>query len=225
VLQAVHLRSLIPAAAVAALSLFSVSDAQADNTDAQLDRLNAAGHTLKWNYVPPGKAVRYGHAEALVQAPEALVRTQMTDYSHYKDLSGGKFKTSRMVAKDGDNTDVYFQVPVMHGMLTLWYVSRFGAAKTIAPKTESVEGTFVRGNISDMHLVLTARAIDDRFSIVSCDLFVKPNLPAPQSAVDEELRDACGDAVEAVRDKSQGFKGTVPFVTAPPNPPAARAGQ
>lgn len=225
-LHSLHPRWLLSFTAVAALSLSTPAIAEEKPSDAQLERLNAAGRTLKWNYVRQGKGVRYGYAEALVQAPASNVRTHMMDYAHYKDLSGGKFKTSRMIAKEGQSTDVYFQVPVMHGMITLWYVSRFGPVQTVAPNTERVEGTFVRGNIKDMHLVLTARAVNERFSVISCDLYVKPNLAAPQSAVDEELRDACGDAVEAVRDKAQGFKGSVPFVTPPPEPPPpARAGQ
>ncbi|WP_394827211.1 hypothetical protein [Pendulispora albinea] len=210
---------------MAALSLLAPADAHAESDDTQLDRLNSAGHTLKWNWNPPGRQERYGHAETLVQAPLASVRAQVLDFSHYKDLSGGKFKTSRMIAKEGDNTDVYFQVPVMKGMLTLWYVSRFGPTQVSSPGNEMVEGRFVRGNIKDMHLQMKMRRVDDRFTIMSCDLYVLPTFPAPQSAVDEELRDACKDAVEAVRDKAQGFKGDVPFVTPAAPLPAARAGQ
>jgi len=224
--QLFHARWLLPFAAVAAFSLFAHSDAQAASDDTQLDRLNSAGHTLKWNWNPPGHQERYGHAETLVQAPLDTVRTQVLDFGHYKDLSGGKFKTSRMIAKEGDNTDVYFQVPVMKGMLTLWYVSRFGPLQVASAGNEMVEGRFVRGNIKDMHLQMKMRKVDDRFTIMSCDLYVLPTFPAPQSAVDEELRDACKDAVEAVRDRSQGFKGDVPFVTPPSTAlPAARAGQ
>ena len=222
--QSLHARWLFPLAAVAAISLVASTDAQAASDDTQLDRLNSAGHTLEWNWNPPGRQVRYGHAETLVQAGLPAVRTQVLDFSHYKDLSGGKFKTSRMIAKDGDNTDVYFQVPVMHGVITLWYVARFGALQVAAPGDESIEGKFVRGNIKDMNLQFKMRRIDDRFSILSCDLYLQPSFPAPQSAVDEELRDACKDAVNAVRDKAQGFKGDVPFVTPPPSPAAASAG-
>ncbi|WP_394831830.1 hypothetical protein LVJ94_35475 [Pendulispora rubella] len=224
--QLLHARWLLPFAAVAAVSLCAPSHAEAASEDTQLERLNSAGHTLKWNWNPPGRQERYGHAETLVQAPLAGVRTQVLDFSHYKDLSGGKFKQSRMVGKEGGNTDVYFQVPVMKGLLSIWYVSRFTPPQVPAPGVEMVEGRFVRGNIKDMHIQLKMRQIDERFTVMSCDLYVEPNLPAPQSAVDEELRDACKDAVEAIRDKSQGFKGDVPFVTPPAStPPAARAGQ
>jgi len=84
---------------VAAVSLFAHSDAQAATMIRSLTASNSAGHTLKWNWNPPGRAERYGHAETLVQAPLEAVRTQVLDFSHYKDLSGGKFKTSRMIAK------------------------------------------------------------------------------------------------------------------------------
>ena len=40
---------------------------------------------------------------------------------------------------------------------------------------------------------------DEKSAIMTCDLLLVPNVPAPQDAVDEELRDACGDAINSVR--------------------------
>jgi hypothetical protein len=58
----------------------------------------------------------------------------------------------------------------------------------------------VKGNIKGMHIALGARpGPDDKTSVMVCDLLLTPSIPAPQSAVDEELRDACGDAIVAVR--------------------------
>ena len=63
-----------------------------------------------------------------------------------------------------------------------------------------IEGKFVKGNIKDMHIAWTIRpGPDDKSAIMTCDLLLLPNVPAPQDAVDEELRDACGDAINAVR--------------------------
>src|SRR5579872_6592237 len=39
--------------------------AHADAPPADVARLAAAGHALKWNWVPPGRSARYGHAETL----------------------------------------------------------------------------------------------------------------------------------------------------------------
>jgi hypothetical protein len=41
-----------------------------------------------------------------------------------------------------------------------------------------------------------------------------PTIPAPQAAVDEELRDSALKAVDAIHDRAQGHNRTVPLVTA-----------
>jgi hypothetical protein len=193
----------------------------AGQQDVQLDRLVAAGHSVKWNYSPQGRSERFGHSEVLINAPMAAVRAQVLDFPHYKEFAPDKFKNARMVAKDGSNVDKYFQVPIMHGMMTLWYVARFGGTRVTTPGTEVVEGKFVKGNIKDMNIVFTMRSIDPSWTILSCDLLLTPNMPAPQAAIDEELRDAAMQAVDAIKDRAQGKKGDVPYVKndAPAQPP------
>jgi hypothetical protein len=170
----------------------------ADRT-AQLERLKNDPGPLKSNWVPPGKTDRYGHAEGLVNASPDVVRAKLVDFTHYKDLAGPKFKSVKVVDKQGQNTDVYFQLPIMKGIITIWYVTRFPPLRTGA-SGGIVEGTFVKGNIKSMHIAFTVRpGADDKSSVLLCDLVLQPNVPAPQSALDEELRDACGDAINSVR--------------------------
>lgn len=162
---------------------------------AQLGRLEKDPGPIKSNWVPPGRGERYGHAEGLVAAPPDAVRAKLVDFAHYKDLAGPKFKNVRVVGKEGAATDVYFQLPIMKGLVTIWYVTRF-----LPPRNDVVEGTFVKGNIRGMHIVFAVRpGLDERSSVMVCDLVLSPSLPAPQSALDEELRDACGDAILSVR--------------------------
>jgi len=215
-------RTLSMLLAAASLATTTVAT-PARAADAQLDRLASAGHSLKWNLVPAGRSERFGHAEVLIAAPIAAVRAQVTDYGHYKDLAPDKFKTARVIAKEAPNTDVYFALPIMHGMVNLWYVTRFGPPRA-APGAEVVEGKYVRGNIKDMSIVMTMRPVDEHFTILSCDLLVVPNVPAPQAAIDEELRDAAMQAVDAIHDRAQGNKTTVRYTAsnaAPATPPAA----
>jgi hypothetical protein len=171
----------------------------------QLERLKKDPGPLKSNWVPPGKTERYGHAEGLIAAPYDAVRAKLVDFAHYKDLAGPKFKNVRIVGKEASGTDVYFQLPIMKGLVTIWYVTRFPGPRPAAGGGEVVEGAFVKGNIKGMHIALTIRPGDEpEKTVLVCDLLLSPNVPAPQGAVDEELRDACGDAVKAVR------KTTVP---------------
>lgn len=170
-----------------------------DDMSALLERLKRDPGPLKSNWVPPGRTERYGHAEGLVAASPDAVRAKLVDFGHYKELAGPKFKTVRVVDKQGKSTDVYFQLPIMKGLVTLWYVTRFPPSRS-ASAGDVIEGTFVKGNIKNMHIAFTVRpGADESSSVLLCDLVLQPTVPAPQSALDEELRDACGDAVNALR--------------------------
>ncbi len=204
-------RWLFPAIAAAALFASVAAPAFAQNVpsapaadDPDVARIAAAGHSLKWNWTPPGKSERYGHAEVLVNAPASSVRAQVQDFGHYKDLVPSKFKNAHVIAKENGNTDVYMQVPILHGMLTLWDVVRFGPSKSVAPGVDVVEGHLVRGNVKEMNPIWTVRQVDENWTLLKFDLLLLPNIPAPQSAIDEELRDAAMQAVDAIHDRAQG---------------------
>lgn len=171
----------------------------ADEVAAQLARLDKDPGPIKTNWVPPGRVERYGHAEGLVTAPYERVRARLLDFSHYKDLAGPKFKTVRVVDKQATTTDLYFNLPIMKGLVTIWYVTRFAPPQQ-AQGGEVLEGTFVKGNIKGMHIAFTVRhGQDDKSTVLTCDLLLSLSIPAPQENVDEELRDACGDAINSVR--------------------------
>jgi len=171
----------------------------ADERAAQLERLKKDPGPIKSNWVPPGKSDRYGHAEGIINAPPDMVRAKLVDFAHYKDLAGPKFKSVKVVDKQGTSSDVYFQLPIMKGLVTIWYITRFPPVKTTTVG-DVVEGTYVKGNIKGMHIAFTLRpGADDKQSIMICDLILRPTVPAPQSALDEELRDACGDAINSLR--------------------------
>jgi hypothetical protein len=171
----------------------------ADERAAQIERLKKDPGPIKTNWVPPGKTDRYGHAEGIIAAAPDAVRARLGDFAHYKDLAGPKFKSVKVVDKQGQSTDVYFQLPIMKGIVTIWYVTRFLPARP-SPAGDVIEGTYVKGNIKGMNIAFTLRpGPDDKTSILVCDLVLQPNVPAPQSALDEELRDACGDAIHALR--------------------------
>lgn len=184
------------------------SVAVAEDSDAS--RIAAAGHSLKWNWTPPGRADRYGHAETLIHAPLQTVRTRVLDFAHYRDIVPDKFKTSRVVAHGPDGSaDVYIQIAVLNGMVTLWDVTRFGPPKTVEPGVDVIEGRMVpgKGNVEDMDAVWTLRALDDDWTLLKFDLLLKPGLPAPQWAIDEELRDSAMAAVDCIHDRAQGSRG------------------
>jgi len=190
----------------------------ADDSDVVAARLSAAGGTQKWTYVPPGRTERFGHAESLVAAPVSFARDQARDFAHYKDLSNGRIRTSRLVDKRAGSTDVYLQVPVLHGMVMLWEVMRFGDVARAADGTETFTGHLVAGNVRAAEMTVTIRPAGSGRSIVSCDLLIAPEFAAPPSAVENELRDAAESAVRAI-----GSHAEQKYVLAAPPPAASSA--
>ena len=133
------------------------------SSSAQLERLAKDPGPLKTNWTPPGKSERYGHAEGLIAAPYDVVKARLLDFPHYKELAGPKFKKVSVVDKSASGTDLYFQLPIMKGLVTIWYVTRFGTARPAMGGAEVIEGKFVKGNIKDMQIVFTIRpGPDDR---------------------------------------------------------------
>jgi hypothetical protein len=202
-------------AALLALSLLVLpavahADAPADPArDPEVARLLDAKGILKWNYSPPGKTDRYGHAEALVDAPADKVAKTALDFAHYRELHR-KFRTARVVAKEGSSTDVYMRYPVQIGMLTIEFheIMRFGGPRA-SGNAQIIEGTAVKGDMKSGRTVITIKPVDDKHSLLLVDVLLVPPIPAPQSMIDEELRDGAGDFVNGLKDRAQGWAGSV----------------
>ncbi|MBX3226379.1 MAG: hypothetical protein KIT84_44490 [Labilithrix sp.] len=175
---------------------------------AQLERLEKDAGPIKSNWTPPGKRERYGHAEGLIAADYAAVRGRLADFAHYDELAGPKFKKVSLVDKSAAGSDLYFQLPIMRGAVTIWYVARFGDPRPVPGEGEVIQGEFVKGNIKGMHLVFTVRPAPEQRTILTCDLLLTLHVAAPQGEVDHALRDACGDAVRFVR--SSTTQGALP---------------
>ncbi len=202
-----------PTHALATLALVLLPAlAYADSTthaDPQVQRLLDAKKTLKWNYAPPGTNDRYGHAEALVDAPAEKVAKVVTDFGRYKELHR-KFATARVVAKEGDSTDVYMRYPVQIGRFTVEFheVMRFGGPRQEAG-AHVVEGRGVKGDMKQGHTRITVKPIGEKHSLLQVDVLLVPKIPAPQVLIDEELRDGAEDYVNGIKDRAQGRPGPV----------------
>lgn len=195
------------------LFLFSLPlTARADATepaDPQVARLLQARKTLNWNQPLGTSKERYGHAEALVDAPADVVAKKATEFGQYKTFHR-KFATARVVAKDGDKTDVYMRYPVTIGKLTieLQETMRFSPIRSVG-SAFVLEAHAVTGDMKQGHTVITIKSVDAKHSLLQVDVLLVPKLPAPQSFIDEELRDGALDFVNGLKDKAQGWVGPV----------------
>lgn len=203
------MRPIHALAAFVLAALPAVAYADAPPADPQVQRLLDAKKTLKWNFAPAGTSDRYGHAEALVDAPAEKVAKVVTDFGRYKELHR-KFATARVVGKEGDATDVYMRYPVHIGRFTVEFheVMRFAS-----PRQESgaqiVEGRGVQGDMKQGHTRITVKPIDDKHALLTVDVLLVPKIPAPQVLIDEELRDGAEDYVNGIKDRAQGRPGYV----------------
>lgn len=188
---------------LAPLTAAYTTTAAAQEDDAEVARLSAARKPVKSNWTPPGKSERFGHAETLVNAPKTAVLAQVQAFGSYREFAPSRFKTSRVVGREGPDTLVYVQVSVLHGVLTLWAQQRFTPPRSAGASTDIVEGTMMKGNVKALDVIWTVRAIDEKRTVLKCDLLLLPKFPAPQSALDEELADGAEQAVNGVQGKAQ----------------------
>jgi hypothetical protein len=205
-------RLLLSATTLAFLALVPVT-AHATPAEADAVKLSTSGQrSLKWNWTPPGRSARYGHAEVLINAPMDKVRAQVQDFTHYQQLAPWRFTKSKIVGHEGSDTKVYMEFSVLNGMVKLSQVVKFAPARSVGNDTEIVEGKFVSGTrVKDANVYWTIERVDDSFTVLKCDIFMKPDLPIdpPQSAIDEELRDSAQQAVDGVHRKAQGHDRVV----------------
>jgi len=182
----------------------------ASHPDPQVARLLDAKKTLNWNQAIGGSNQRYGHAEALVDAPADVVAKKAQAFGEYKTFHR-KFAAARVIGKEGDKTDVYMRYPVTIGALTinLSETMRFAPVKSVG-NAYVVEGNaLLKGDMKAGHTIITVKPIDAKHSLLQVDVLLVPKLPAPQSFIDEELRDGALDFVNGLKDKAQGWSGPV----------------
>jgi hypothetical protein len=171
--------------------------------DAEALRLREKGGFAKSNLVPPGQTERHGRGEILIGAPVDIVERHVRAFGQYKDLAPGKFKTSRIVAREGENTDVYMQIQIMKGFVTLWQIVRFSGTAAVSPGVTAIEGKYIQGNLKTSHALFVLRKVDERTTLLRLDLLISLAIPAPQDLIDEELRDYAGDAILGMREKAE----------------------
>lgn len=204
-----RLTTLFTFLALALLPAVAQADSNDPAKDPQVARLLEAKAILKWNYTPPGKTDRYGHAEGLVNAPAEKVAKAMTEFHTYRTLHR-KFATARVINKEGDKTDVYMRYPVQIGPMKIEFyeVMRFSPPRTVNGVT-ILEGTAIKGDMKYGHTVISVKPVDANHSILSVDILLVPRIFCPQSLVDEELRDGAGDFVDGLKNRAQGWAGVV----------------
>jgi ribosome-associated toxin RatA of RatAB toxin-antitoxin module len=145
--------------------------------------------------------VKWGKAEIFVKAPLAKVREAVLDYGNYSTFIG-RFQKSKLLKKEGQAADVYFQLAILKGAATIWTLEHFNVPVADG-KWEKISATMMKGNVDDMQAVWRYRAVDDKNTIVSLELFAQLKMAVAEKLMIKELEDACGEGVLGVRDRAE----------------------
>lgn len=204
------------AAAASALTLLALPAMASADVQADATRLRDAGKAERFD-LASNTSIRTGGAQIFVNAPLASVRRVVQDFAHYQDFMPG-FKRSRVVQKNKEFTDVYLQVPILHGAATVWAVTRFAPPRKEANGTEVIEGTFQQGNVNDFHATWRLIPVDATHTILRAEMLIVPKLPLPGSVVTPELSYASDRAVTASRARAEASTVRVASTPAPTTP-------
>ncbi|MCU0692947.1 MAG: hypothetical protein MUF54_16235 [Polyangiaceae bacterium] len=195
----------IPNVAAALLALAIVGGptvAAAETQDQLVTRLRAKNDSERYTAPVEGHSIRAGGARILINAPLASVRQVVQDFPHYQDFMP-RFKRSRVVGKSQESTDVYLQVPILHGAANVWSVTRFGPPIKKADGSEVIKGKMVQGNVKDFQATWYLIPIDTKTTLLQAEILIVPKLPVPGSVVTGELGYAADMAVTGVRNRAK----------------------
>ncbi len=149
----------------------------------------------------PNVALSAGAARARVASTHETIRGVLTDYAHYSQIIT-RFEKARIVGKVGQQTDVYLEVPILHGATKVWAVVRFDP-----PKTEGsdivIRGRMVKGNVKRLDSTWRVRKVTETSSDLALELLIVPDLPAPSSLIVSEVRRAAARAVSGARAEAE----------------------
>lgn len=180
----------VAAACLVAGAALSSSLAAADGRDIQ-------GYEVR----VPDAALHAGGARARVESSPRTVRAVVTDYRHYSQIIT-RFHKAKVIGRVGHKTDVYLEVPILHGAAKIWAVVRFEPPKAEGAG-EVVRGRMVRGNVKRLDAVWRVRKLDETSAELALELLIIPDVPAPRALIVSEVRRAAARAVSGVRTEAE----------------------
>lgn len=149
----------------------------------------------------PNAALSAGAAKARVLSTHETLRSVVTDYPHYSQIIT-RFEKARVVGRVGQQTDVYLEVPILHGATKVWAIVRFDPPKTEGTD-EVIRGRMVKGNVKRLDSTWRVRKVDETTAELVLELLIVPDVPAPRSLVVSEVRRAAMRAVSGARAEAE----------------------
>jgi ribosome-associated toxin RatA of RatAB toxin-antitoxin module len=170
-------------------------------TAARSDAAPVTRNVERFTVKVPNSNREAGAARTLAHVSSEHLRSVVTDYARYSTTIR-TFKNARVVGRSGGRTDVYLEVPILNGFSKIWAIVRFEAPEEKGNQ-HVIRGRLVRGNVKRLDATWRIEKVDEQKSVLSLELSMIPNFPAPTSVVSTELRKAAGKAVNATRNEAE----------------------
>lgn len=147
----------------------------------------------------PGTNVRWGRAEALVDAKYEDVLRVIENYGGYKGFMPN-FQSSKVLSQRGASALVYVQVSVMGGASKIWAELKLKPKKGTGT-TRVIEGKMLKGNVKHFGARWEITPHESGKTLVAFSLLVDPDLPMPSKMISAENQKSARKTIRALREQ------------------------
>jgi ribosome-associated toxin RatA of RatAB toxin-antitoxin module len=185
-------------AVVLCAGLFLDPSARLVSAEAPPATVPAADAPIRVRSLPhPRTSVRWGRAEAVMDAPVDEVQEIVENYAQYHTFLP-HFQVSRVLSQRGSSAIVYMEALVALGTVTLWAQVKMGPRK-IRGGTRTIEAKMMKGNVRVLEARWELTPIDTARTEVAFQLLIEPKVPLPSAVLSYENEKASRKTLKALR--------------------------
>jgi ribosome-associated toxin RatA of RatAB toxin-antitoxin module len=147
--------------------------------------------------VEEGTSVEWGRAEGVVEGSVDEVMAIVQSYGQYANFLP-HFKVSRVLSQRGASANVYMEVGILKGTVTIWAQLAI-RAKRNEGETRVIEARMTDGNITRMNARWEVTPLSAGHTRVAFQMLIDPDLPVPSSLVTAQNAKAAERTIRALR--------------------------
>ncbi|HEY6727545.1 MAG TPA: hypothetical protein VI197_26095, partial [Polyangiaceae bacterium] len=117
-----------------------------------------------------------------------------------------QFERARVVGRGKTGTDLYLDIPILHGLAKIWAVVRFQPPVRSA-NSSLIHGRMIKGNVKRLDITWRIDRVEDKYTRLAAELLLDISLPAPESAVLKTVKRAAAQAVKGARNEAETHRG------------------
>lgn len=159
---------------------------------------------VRYERAVSGTSNRAGAARAGVEADARRVESVVTNYAGYARFIE-QFERARVVGRASAATDLYLDIPILHGLTKIWAVVRFQPPVRHG-KSTSIHGRMIKGNVKRLDVTWRIDQVNATYTRLAAELLLDISFPAPESAVLKTVKRAAAQAVKGARREAEARK-------------------